>query len=302
MLIHKKGFTLVELLVVIAIIGILIALLLPAVQAARAAARRSTCANNMKQLGLALHMHHDTHNRLPAGWTGHDPANGQPHWFGLPGWAWAAHLLPFLEQGAIHDDLIDFDHPIWDPVNETVRTMAIATFRCPSDPGPDTFTLQSGGLTVGGSSPTPIELSRGNYVGVFGTFDLHEVCPGGACQGNGTFFLNEGVRFRDIRDGLSKTMVVGERWSKLGASTWVGVVTGGEHAPARVVGIAGHAEGTGSHAEDHFHNFSSYHAGGKHFLAADGSVHFITDDLDEATYQALCTRAEGDDTSGFTTR
>ena len=90
---QRNGFTLVELLVVIAIIGILIALLLPAIQAAREAARRATCTNNLKQTGLALHMHHDTYHRLPPGWKAYDPNTRKPHWFGEPGWAcWSTWL------------------------------------------------------------------------------------------------------------------------------------------------------------------------------------------------------------------
>ena len=100
-----KAFTLVELLVVIAIIGILIALLLPAVQAAREAARRMSCTNNLKQLGLGLHMYHDVHKTLPIGWLGFD-SSGKPHFEGDPGWAWSARILPFIEQQSLYDNLI----------------------------------------------------------------------------------------------------------------------------------------------------------------------------------------------------
>ncbi|HBO43186.1 MAG TPA: prepilin-type cleavage/methylation domain-containing protein, partial [Planctomycetaceae bacterium] len=129
-----SGFTLVELLVVIAIIGILIALLLPAVQAAREAARRISCSNNMKQIGLGLHLYHDAFRQLPAGWMGFNRATGEPHWFGEPGWAWSAAILPYMEQHAVQETLLHFELPITDPANATARVLPIATFRCPSDP------------------------------------------------------------------------------------------------------------------------------------------------------------------------
>ena len=145
---RRNGFTLVELLVVIAIIGVLIALLLPAVQASREASRRASCSNNLKQIGLALHMHHDTYKRLPAGWRGRDPGNGEPHWFGLPGWGWAAYTLPCLEQTAVYENLVHLDLPITDPANDDARVTPIKTFRCPTDVGERTFDLQGGGPSV----------------------------------------------------------------------------------------------------------------------------------------------------------
>src|SRR3972149_9926070 len=96
------GFTLVELLVVIAIIGTLTALLLPAIQAAREAARRMSCSNNLKQIGLALHLYHDTFLRWPAGWQGYDPVTRGDNWLGDPGWGWSAAILPYLEQKNVY--------------------------------------------------------------------------------------------------------------------------------------------------------------------------------------------------------
>ena len=295
----RKAFTLVELLVVIAIIGILIALLLPAVQAAREAARRMSCTNNMKQIGLGLHMYHDTFHTLPAGWRGFDPANGQPHWFGLPGWAWSASILPYMEQTAIHDSLIHFNHPITDPVNDEARVAEIPIFRCPTDIGETTFDLPGGGPSVGGGVTFPIEIATGNYIGAFGTIDFHDVCDPSSpnfngCEGNGTFFLNRQVRFADIRDGLSNTLVVGERSSKLAPSTWVGVVTGGEHGVARVAGVASYPPNSEDTPAHYFHNFSSFHPSGTNFLLGDGSVKLIAETIAEETFHALTTRNAGD--------
>ena len=119
---RRIGFTLVELLVVITIIGILIALLLPAVQSAREAARQMQCSNNLKQIGLAFHCYHKAHNVFPPSYVtqpGGGGLNGTPDTTTLdagPGWAWGALLLPYLEQGSLHDKL-DFSRPCWDEQN-----------------------------------------------------------------------------------------------------------------------------------------------------------------------------------------
>ncbi|HUT91745.1 MAG TPA: DUF1559 domain-containing protein [Thermoguttaceae bacterium] len=297
---RRRGFTLVELLVVIAIIGILIALLLPAVQAAREAARRASCSNNLKQIGLGLHMYHDTFRQFPAGWWGFDPSTHEPHWFGLPGWAWSAAILPYMEQTAVHDSLVHFDLPITDPANDQARVTALEIYRCPSDDAPKTFELQAGGASVGGGVSLPIDLATGNYIGVFGTLDYHDVCDASqvptfnGCQGDGTFYLNRGVRFADIRDGTSNTLVAGERSSKWAPSTWVGVVPGGLHAPARVTGIALFPPNSELEEEHYSHNFSSRHPSGTQFLAADGSVKLIAETIHENTYHALSTRNASD--------
>ena len=300
----RKGFTLVELLVVIAIIGILIALLLPAVQAAREAARRMSCTNNMKQIGLGLHMYHDTFKTLPAGWRGFDPSTGQPHWFGLPGWAWSASILSYMEQTAIHDSLLHFDRPITDPVNDDARVAEISIFRCPTDTGEKTFDLAGGGPSVGGGVTFPIEIATGNYIGAFGTADLHDVCSPSSpafngCEGNGTFFLNRQVRFADIKDGLSNTLVVGERSSKLAPSTWVGVVTGAQHGVARVAGLATFPPNSEENEEHYSHSFSSFHPAGTNFLSGDGSVKLISETIAEQAFHALTTRSAGDTVGGY---
>lgn len=303
----NKGFTLIELLVVIAIIGVLIALLLPAVQAAREAARRASCKNNLKQIGLALHLHHDVHRRLPSGWNTLDKHTGLADPDGCPGWGWAAQVLPFIEQSNLHDGL-HLDDPIWSPVNAQARVAKLAVFRCPSDTGDDQFELHEGhdhmhldgedGHDHDHAVEFPIVLSTTNCLGVFGTLDMHEECEEGACKGNGIFYRNSKTRFADIRDGLSQTFAVGERASRLAPSTWVGVVPGGEHGPGRILGVATRPPNY-SLDEEVFHNFSSEHPAGTQFLAADGSVHLVSETIDQAVYQALCTRAGREAVSGF---
>jgi prepilin-type N-terminal cleavage/methylation domain-containing protein len=300
----RKGFTLVELLVVIAIIGVLVALLLPAVQAAREAARRMSCSNNLKQIGLAMHMYHDTFGQLPAGWRSYDLATGRPDWLGAPGWGWGAAILPYLEQANLYEGRLQLGLSITAHENEEGRTTYLPTFRCPSDIGDRMFWLAEGhdhdhghghaGVLQDHEEHFPILMPRANYVGMFGTQEMHEICEHGDCQGNGTFFLNRGVRLADIRDGLSQTLIVGERNSRLSSSTWVGAVPHSEHGPARVVGVAEFPPNSEQSAEHYIHNFSSLHPSGTHFLRGDGSVQLLIETIDQVVYFALCTRDRGD--------
>ena len=293
----KKGFTLVELLVVIAIIGVLVALLLPAVQAAREAARRAECSNNLKQIGLGLHNFHDTYERLPAGWVSEDPSEID----GEPGWGWAAYLLPFIEQNNLKQGYIHLHHHIDDEDNAQARATYLDIYTCPSDFSNDhTFVIHS---HHGGD----IELAKANYVGSFGTREIEEA----PLAGDGVFFQNSRVRLADMIDGTSNTFLAGERSSAAGHSTWVGVVHGDELAPARVVGSAHHPPGNGiirgdgdfqghghddddHHDEGHLDDFSSMHPGGAMFVLGDGSVTFVASNIDEIAYRATATRAGGE--------
>lgn len=290
---RRKGFTLVELLVVIAIIGILIALLLPAVQAAREAARRTSCSNNMKQIGLAMHMHHDSFSRLPAGWDAFDATTGKPYGLGVPGWGWAARILPYLEQANVQNRLIDFNKPVTDPANDAVRVLVLANFRCPSDVGNDKF-LNVNEETGQGT----YEFATANYVGAWGTGDVH-VCGtlpvGLQCSSDGSFFHNSTIRFAEITDGLSQTIVAGERTSKLDYSTWVGTVEGIDCAPGRILGTAWYPPNS---ASPNTHDFSSMHPSGANFLLGDGSVRLIPSGIDIAVYRALVTRSGNDSVAG----
>jgi len=243
----------------------------------------------------------NAHKHWPAGWNAHDPSTGKPHWFGEPGWAWSATILPFLEQNQIAQTMVHRDLPIADEENDLARVAPIAVFRCPSDIGPSTFVLQGGGPYLGSGAFKPLDMAASNYVGVFGTTDMHDVCEDGDCAGNGTFFLNTSVRVKDMTDGLSHTFVVGERVSGEAVATWVGVVSGGQHAPARVVGVAEDPPGSESEPEGHFHSFSSSHPEGVHFLCADGSVHMGDKMIDSDLYRGLCTRDGGESVDQFFT-
>lgn len=279
---RKRGFTLVELLVVIAIIGVLMALLLPAVQAAREAARATQCKNSIRQVGLALHNYHDTHERLPPGWIADAPE-------GTPGWGWMVSILPQLEQGALHDGLIKRNLPIDDAVNQQAREHVVKLFLCPSDPKPKQFQLGGPGGpgdTVDDGPPVFL-VARSNYVGVFGTLEIED----DPTAGDGAFYFLSTTRFADITDGLSNTLLVGERGSRLGGSLWQGVVPAASEAMARIVGISDH---TPNHPDAHFDDFSSYHPSGVHFVLGDGSVRRIDDHIDLAIYQGLMTIGGGE--------
>jgi len=293
----SKGLTLVELLVVLAIVAVLAALLLPAVQAAREAARRVQCTNNVRQIGLALQTHHDAFHRLPPGWNAYPP-NGEP------GWGWASMLLQFTEQqnllsgsgvGAQAGGPAGPGGPGGPPQfqinhasNKTLRESPLPAFLCPSDPSEKLFTLYQAGPGGGGPGGPPLlAVARANYVGVFGT-GVVETAPG---AGDGCFFQNSSLRFGDVLDGLSNTLLAGEHGSRLDHSTWVGAVPGAHRNMARVVSSAGRVP---NHVPSDLADFGSFHPGGANFVLCDGSVKMINDQIDLAVFQSLATRAGGD--------
>lgn len=278
-----SGFTLVELLVVIAIIGILVALLLPAVQSARESARRMSCHNNLKQLGTALHTYHNTYRAFPMGWTALERPGGRPYVHGEPGWGWASRVLPFLEQENL-GELINDHEPITALANQPARQTHLQMLRCPSDAkSREFFDLADAAGTVLAEVPVA------NYVGVFGTMELADcetLLPGQQCISDGAFYHNSSTSFREFRDGTSTTLLVGERSSEHDFSTWVGAVPTADEAFARILAIADHAPNSpGGHLDDP----GSYHPAGTNFVFGDGSVHLITETIDLNVYYGLAT-------------
>jgi prepilin-type processing-associated H-X9-DG protein len=319
----------VELLVVIAIIGLLIGLLLPAVQAAREAARRMQCRNNLKQMGLALHNYHSANRSFPAGFISRlaDPnwrlppgnCTAAPKELG-PGWSLFATMLPYLEEGNFQNTLL-LDLAIDHPLNEVGRSTVVKHYRCPSDYGP----IQAGIYDCGdppSDSNTPALILGGlgatSYVGSLGGFE-----PGGHPQSgcyehqpfNGIFHRNSTVRNRDITDGLSNTVGIGERHSGFVAGAWAGILPGQEVTfnfmtrprpfnPAlpgcqywrpTIVAVLAHSrqssfnDPTGSTGQ-----FFSPHVGGCQFLFMDGSAKMLSEGIDKRVMWALCTRNGGE--------
>ncbi len=267
---RRSAFTLIELLVVIAIIAILVALLVPAVQKVREAAARTQCTNNLKQLGLALHGYHDANNRLPNGYRMNVDAMGNETG---PGWGWGAEILDNLEQGSVRSQ-INLAVDLRNAVHAGPRTQRLTVFLCPSDDNLGTFT-----------PPTATtKLAHGCYVAVFGSNEI-ETDPG---AGNGLFYRNSTTRFAHVTDGVSNTLMVGERHSNRFTATWTGVLAGVDEAQALVLGTCDHPP---NHPNGHAEDFASRHSHGVNFLYADGTVRMMSANVNQPVYQALATRA-----------
>jgi prepilin-type N-terminal cleavage/methylation domain-containing protein/prepilin-type processing-associated H-X9-DG protein len=299
---NRRAFTLIELLVVIAIIGILVGLLLPAVQQVRAAAQRTQCVNNLKQVGLALHNYHDVHGHLPSGYLATAPS-GDPNFTTAPGWGWAVFTLPFLEQGALYEQLqgaIETNTPITDPSVAAAIQRRVLQFVCPSDVIPDdAFTVYS----LAGSTSYPLVYSEGapgtvvaaacSYAGCCGR---DEDSDADGVIGSGVFYCNSQTRLTDITDGTSCTILVGERaWCKANG-VWVGAIPGcamtfgAQNPTIKIVGGLGnspifappmlvqchaHLVNPSLDLDGGLDDISSQHGGGANILLADGSVHFV---------------------------
>ena len=296
---RPNGFTVLELLVVIAIIGLLVALLLPAVQQAREAARRTQCKNHLKQIGLALHNYHDIHQTFPPGYISQFDSSGNDTG---PGWGWAAFILPQIEQQNV-SDRIQFNKLIEDPANGTIRVARIETYFCPSDSASQTWTAKKYDLS-GTPQSTVCEVASANYVAVYGTTE-----PG--VDGDGIFYRNSKIRMADVTDGTSSTLMVGERSFRLGPATWTGVITGANLYPlpgspsppvlnnpsGMTLGHTGDGNGPNGSAS-YVNQFYSLHTGGVHFLFCDGHVGFLSSSMNYKTYLALTTRSGSEPVQG----
>jgi prepilin-type N-terminal cleavage/methylation domain-containing protein/prepilin-type processing-associated H-X9-DG protein len=309
----KSGFTLVELLVVIAIIGVMVGLLLPAVQAAREAARRMSCSNNMKQIGLAMHNYHDSLKSFPMAYI-HDPADNFRESFG-----WSAMLLPFLEQtalfeqlgvnkGSFYNQLMPGNTPANAAVLNAART-PVAGFMCPSDTGFNapglvvnnrSFDLGLGFAANGLTTAAQCRVAVSNYPGVQGHRNVQA-----HTANTGIFFGGSRIGFRDIVDGTSNTFAVGERETlRCRSGTWVGVRRPAGASGAKAISpVVGHSQPVLNQPDPPIdwnrnrlgcgEGFSSLHPGGAHFLLCDGSVRFVSNSINHFWFAAL-----GPDTNG----
>ena len=269
----RAAFTLIELLVVITIIGILIALLLPAVQAAREASRRSSCTNNLKQLGLALHGYHDALGSFPPGYlyVARD----------VEEWGWAVFLFPYLEQKSRHKILNVNQGRLTDAILDAQLRRSlqdrISVLRCPSDGGgkllPSKWRkFDDGAAGIGGFEP-----AAANYVGVLGLYDL-----AGNYPNNGVLYGNSGVSTDDIPDGTSHTLGIGERHMQCHSGAWCGNKNPAGNRDDGIYFTVGRVS-TPINASPPFQceeGFSSPHPGGANFMICDGSVRYLSETID----------------------
>ncbi len=298
----RPAFTLVELLVVIAIIGILVGLLLPAVQAAREAARRMSCSNNVKQIGLAMMNYESSFKGLPFGWNTH-------------GTLWSALILPYVEQTNLHNTLLFQESGLgnWDAANSPNRAACetnLSVFKCPSMALKDTYNYNgitrrvpasyrgNGGSDISSddSSTRPLPNTK--------SFEMVDL--------NGLFFGCKSVQFGEIPDGLSNTIMIGESLTDpefvkddQGMDFWV--IGSPQIDPCNCAGGTGGTEFTEASGSTIVRinaqlrdpaisgqlmemSFGSYHRGGATFALGDGSVRFIADGIDMNVYRPLGSR------------
>jgi prepilin-type N-terminal cleavage/methylation domain-containing protein/prepilin-type processing-associated H-X9-DG protein len=309
----RPAFTLIELLVVIAIIGILVGLLVPAVQKVREAAARMQSANNLKQIGLAMHNHHDSVRRFPAGYLANtrDPAAKPDTLDAPPGWGWGVQLLPYLEQDSLSKQL-NLNLPAWHPYNADLVKTPVNAFINPGAPNQ--------GATIQVKTDTGAVLAewgRSHYVVNNGqdetwAYARHDLS---GFPGIGPFYRNSKVRKRDVTDGLSSTVLVGEHTS-VSDKTWVGVHPDAAccpidpkrypfttcDGPATLV-MCHSGPAPAEPGVVHPPSFPTCHVcqmyapwagGGGHVLFGDGHVQFIQTSINLNTWAALSSMKMGD--------
>ena len=312
----RRAFTLVELLVVIAIIGTLVGLLLPAVQSAREAARKSSCSNNLKQYGLAIHNYHDTNGHMPR-------AAPQVEW-GAPCLSWHAAIMPFIEQAGIASKVkfnSGLDERFRNIDGKELRSIKIKTARCPSDSGPE----DNGGWFQASYSGSLGSQSTPSADGNCNQFEQFREIPAGN-NGHGNSWLlkdisgcfsrlaqqEKGCTFAMVKDGLSKTILVGEVLAECHDHTEGHISFNGfnnAHA-STVVPINtmttcydSQAEATSKNVPNpqcftksnwnYSWGFRSRHPGGAQFLMGDGSVRMLQTTIDHTTFQRLGGKGDG---------
>jgi prepilin-type N-terminal cleavage/methylation domain-containing protein/prepilin-type processing-associated H-X9-DG protein len=301
----RQAFTLIELLVVIAIIAILIALLVPAVQKVRAAAARTQCINNLKQIGLAVHSFHGDFKYIPSALNTYAPyETSDPYYYGYdPGWGWGATLLPYLDQVPIYEEAGVATQPFGPAISagQWTGTTGFATpnswqqlqlviYRCPADVGPGLNNQRS-------------FFATSNYRAIMGT-NLNDAAALTPYAPNndlgGCMFQDSRITFEQVTDGTSNTIIIGEcilddsvgryaaiwpgsrGWDAYGTDDWwiSDVMWWMDNESSEINGTAPQA-------------FSSQHAGGVNILFCDATVHFVNNSASPATIMALAGRADG---------
>ena len=301
---HRRGFTLVELLVVIAIIGVLVALLLPAVQAARESARRTQCSNNLKQIGIGLHNYHDTINKLPPG----------AFWFGTNFAAYRGsimvHILPFVEQKNVYD-LFDFnaatDGQTIGTSGKLIASTIVKTYVCPSDNNRDLrngLAIANYSASVGSTSRNDnpsCSCAKWNAWNSFHEMPVQNVVSTANFSGAFTRYPVS-TRFADFTDGLSNTIFFGEVLRDCSVHVQQGWARTNNSQGLVCTVIPINLKTCDANAADGCNRpcnwslelgFKSRHPNGAQFLFGDGAVRFLSDNIDHRNYQALGGRADG---------
>ena len=291
----RRGFTLIELLVVIAIIAILIALLLPAVQQAREAARRSQCKNNLKQLGLALHNYHDTHGILPLA----DGTSSNRRW------GWIPMVFPQLEETSRYQSM-NFNNASWQDSkvagkrNIDIMGQPMAKFSCPSNPDAELITDEESNFTPASGFAVPnadYAACIGDYQNFTGVGQTPQFGNGAVPPRGVISRYRWSARFRDITDGLSNSIAIGEcigAWCITQNLVFESFATTAHPINFMNASLKADRPTAANPRWDESIGFRSEHTGGAQFLLADGSVKFLSENLDGATYRALASRAGGE--------
>lgn len=280
----RRGYTLIELLVVAMIVAIVLAILTPAIEQSRSASRRAQCNMNLCVIGLALHNYHEIFLTFPPGWISRHSMPETSYGFG-----WGVFLLPHVEETPLYKQ-IDFSQSL-PPANDLLQTR-VKAFRCPVDPTPDVNPLRSnyGTSNYSGNAgdAEPLWLSPRRT-----QFWPGEVPVASERARNGIFWMNSSTRIRDITDGTSNTLFVGERSAKSGAGIWAGV--GRNDFSDDAVTLCG----VGNEINKSYSSFSSYHKGGAHFVFCDGATKFVSENINPAIFRGLATRSGRENVADF---
>ncbi len=309
----------------IAIIGVLVGLLLPAIQSAREAARRTQCTNSLKQIGLALHSFESSNRVFPPSYVTQssepemgplDPAFNDAG----PGWGWLTLIMPYMEEGNLYASL-NMKLKCWDPANSAAVKTPVASYRCPSDaPGENINPGTLVNITDQNNLPTGVMFGRANYVSSVGSSTLWCSWPVTIFP-NGAIYRDSKTRVKDVVDGLSHTVFAGERSSDLADSVWPGILPLSGHwayPPFASIGTGGlntNYDGPGAYVGAHggpcpyenpvvIHSpnspyghsdqMESMHPGGTNILMGDGSVRFYGDESPLSLWVALISRNGGE--------